>query len=249
MNNISYNKKNLLFLVILFNFFSCPNKQEKQKDVSTIVTEKYEQQLKQSWDSVNSSKSIIKDGDLICRTGFDYISKSLQSFNDSDKTYSHSGLAFKEDGKIYIYHAIAGDDENPSECFMKELYDSFVNPEKKYCFGIFRYKIDTAETNCLHEKFKDLEKRKVKFDKLFDMQNDDKLYCSEAIAKSLNKCTNNRIQIPTTKRFIKKMKEKGYQHLEGKTFEYWALDNLYRNTYCMPITKIVFPMGYPKPTR
>ncbi len=246
---MSLNKNSLLYLIFVLQFFACNNKHEKQKDVSTIVTEKYEQQLKQSWDSVNKSKTTIKNGDLVCRTGFDYISKSLQSFNDSDKTYSHSGLAFKENNQIYIYHSIAGDDENPSECFMKELYDSFVNPEKKYCFGIYRYEIDTTEANCLHGKFKEFVQKKIKFDELFDMQNDDKLYCSEAIAKSLNKCTNSRIQIPTTKRFIKKMKEKGYQHLEGKTFEYWALDNLYRNSFCKPINKVVFPMGYPKPTR
>lgn len=45
------------------------------------------------------------------------------------------------------------------------------------------------------------------------------------------------------------MKNEGYKHLEGKQFEYWALDNLYLNEYCDSIKKVIFPMGYPKPTR
>lgn len=239
----------LLILFFCFSIISCKNKHQKAATISDIVTANYEVLLKQSWDSINATKLVIKEGDLVCRTGFDYISKSLQSFNNKDKTYSHSGLLFKENGVWMVYHSIAGEDENPSECFKKEPLDSFINPEKKYCFGIFRYKIDSSEISCMHNKFSGFVTNKIKFDKLFDMKEDEKLYCSEAIAKSLLTCTNGRVKIPTTIRHIKKMKNEGYKHLEGKEFEYWALDNLYLNEYCDSIKKVIFPMGYPKPTR
>jgi hypothetical protein len=245
------NKQLLLAALVTILLYSCINSSHKkiEPDISSIVAEKYSIALKESWDSINATKKIIQNGDLICRTGFDYISKSLQSFNNTDKSYSHSGLAFIEDGKIMIYHSIAGQDENPDECFKKEPLDSFVNPEKKMCFGIFRYKLQSNEANCIYETFKDLERRKVKFDKYFNLQDDEKQYCSEAIYKALLKCTNGRIKIPTTVREKMHIKTGGYEKLEGKRFEYIALDNLYLNPFCDSIKKITYTIGYAKPIR
>ena len=177
---------------------SCNNPSAQPKDISTIVIEKYNIAYQEALDSIASAKKYIHDGDLICRTGFDFVSQSLQNFSVTDKTYSHSGLAFIENGQIMVYHSIAGMDENPDETFRKEPLDSFVNPARKKCFGIFRYKLSPQEVIDLGLAFKDLERRKVKFDKMFNLKDDDKQYCSEAIAKALKKCTNNRIIIPTT---------------------------------------------------
>lgn len=196
--------KHLVILLLFISLIACKNEPKNTSTISDVVTAKYEIMLKQSWDSINATKAIIKDGDLICRTSFDYISKSLQSFNNKDKTYSHSGIVFRENNQLIVYHSIAGEDENPDECFKKEPLDSFINPEKKQCFGIFRYKIDSSEINCMHKKFSDFVSAKVKFDRLFDMNEDEKLYCSEAIAKSLLACTNARVKIPTTIRLSKK---------------------------------------------
>mgnify|MGYP000948761779 CR=1 FL=1 len=88
----------LLILFFCFSIISCKNKHQKAATISDIVTANYEVLLKQSWDSINATKLVIKEGDLVCRTGFDYISKSLQSFNNKDKTYYHRGLLFKEYG-------------------------------------------------------------------------------------------------------------------------------------------------------
>ena len=110
---------------------SCNNPSAQTKDISTIVTEKYNIAYQQALDSIESAKKYIQNGDLICRTGFDFVSQSLQNFSMTDKTYSHSGLAFIENGQIMVYHSIAGMDENPDETFRKEPLDSFVNPTRK----------------------------------------------------------------------------------------------------------------------
>lgn len=228
---------------------SCNNPSAQPKDISTIVIEKYNIAYQEALDSIASAKKYIHDGDLICRTGFDFVSQSLQNFSVTDKTYSHSGLAFIENGQIMVYHSIAGMDENPDETFRKEPLDSFVNPARKKCFGIFRYKLTPQEVIDLGLAFKDLERRKVKFDKMFNLKDDDKQYCSEAIAKALKKCTYNRIIIPTTIRDNFHVKTKGYEQLEGKRFEYIALDNLFLNPFCDSIKKVDYNIGYPKPTR
>lgn len=228
--------------------FACNQTNNKPiPDISAKVTKEYNEKLKQALDSIEMAKTIIQHGDLICRTGFDFVSQSLQSFNTVDKTYSHSGLAFIENGKIMVYHAIGGVDENPSESFKKEPLDSFVNPKRKVGFGIYRYKIPPTEINCLYQQFKHLEQQQIKFDKYFNLKDDEKQYCSEAIAKALKKCTNNTVIIPTTIKENFKVKNKGYEHLKGKRFEYIALDNLYLNPYCTLIKQIKYTIGYAKP--
>ena len=44
-----------------------------------------------------------------------------------------------------------------------------------------------------------------------------------------------------------KIKNKGYEHLQGKRFEYIALDNLYLNPFCDSIKKVTYQIGYAKP--
>lgn len=237
-----------IIVVSMLIFMGCnlPTNQPA-KDISAKVTAEYNLKYKEALDSIEAAKKWIQNGDLICRTGFDFVSQSIQSFNTTDKTYSHSGLAFYEDGKIVVYHSIGGEDENPSENFKKEPFDSFVNPKRKVGFGIFRYKLTATELDCVTVQFKDLEKRHVKFDKYFNLQDDDKQYCSEAIAKTLKKCTNNRIVIPITIKEKLKIKNKGYEHLKDKRFEYIAVDNLYLNPFCDSIKKVKYTIGYAKP--
>jgi hypothetical protein len=241
--------KTSINIILFYSIFTACNTLSNKPlpDISTQVTTEYNLKFKQALDSIEVAKKYIQNGDLICRTGFDFISQSLQNFNTVDKTYSHSGLAFIENGTIMVYHAIGGEDENPNENFKKEPFDSFVNPKRKVGFGIFRYQLTTYETSCINEQLKELEKRKIKFDKYFNLKDDDKQYCSEAIAKTLKKCTNNRIVIPTTVKENMKIKNKGYEHLKGKRFEYIALDNLYLNPFCTSIKQIKYTIGYAKP--
>jgi hypothetical protein len=241
-------KTSYYIVILTMLLLACNNNSNQTSiDISTQVTNEYNIKFKQALDSIEVAKKYIQNGDLICRTGFDFVSQSLQNFNTVDKTYSHSGLAFIENGTIMVYHAIGGIDENPHENFKKEPFDSFVNPKRKVGFGIFRYQLNSNEIACVNEQFKNLEKRQVKFDKYFNLKDDDKQYCSEAIAKTLKKCTNNRITIPTTVKENMKIKNKGYEHLKGKRFEYIALDNLYLNPFCTLIKQIKYTIGYAKP--
>jgi len=106
--------------------------------------------------------------------------------------------------------------------------------------GIFRYKLTPDEINCMHSSFREMEKKHLPFDKYFNLADDDKQYCSEAIAKSLKKCTNNRVQIPVTERKNFKTKNVNYHHLNGKTLNYISIDNLYLNPFCEPVKKFTY---------
>ena len=191
------------------------------------------------WSFINVNKNKIKDGDLVERSDDDLVSESLRGMSQTDKTYSHSGIAFVEDGNVYVYNNMAGA-ENKNEQMMREPFDSFVSPSRKDGFGIFRYQLSDEERVKIHDIIKDLFDKKLLFDKSFDLKTDDKQYCSEMIYKALKKATNNRVILPTSKVQNFKLRDPKYKGIILKEFEYVALDNLFLNPYCTQLVRISY---------
>jgi hypothetical protein len=87
-------------------------------------------------------------------------------------------------------------------------------------------------------------KQGIRFDSLFEMQTDDKMYCSEMIYKALLKATNNRIKLNmTTPSHADKVM---YSHFTGVPVEkvsgaqQVAIDNLYLHPACQLVKKFSF---------
>jgi hypothetical protein len=188
---------------------------------------------------IRESKSKIKDGDLIERSDEDLISESMRNFSKRDKTYSHCGIAFIEDGEVYVYNNMAGE-ENKSEKMIREPYDSFVSPFQKNGFGIFRYAFTGDEITKLHAITKEYHQQGLLFDKTFDLKTDDKMYCAEMIYKFVKTATAGRVAIPTSKIENFKVKDRKYKDLVMKEFEYVGLDDLFLNPYCKEISRISY---------
>jgi len=226
--------------IITCCFTNCqsPQPTDAAKSISEQVQETQTAQINHAWDSIHAVAKLIQNGDLICRTGIDFSSQSLQMMSTQDKSFSHGGLAFIENGQVMIYHSIASATDTATDNFRKEPLDSFVNPKLQSALGIYRYKLSTEEINCMCNTFQDMERRHVPFDKYFNLADDDKLYCSEAIAKALKKCTHNRVLIPITVKKNFKTKNVNYNHLNGKVLEYISIDNLYLNPFCDPVKRI-----------
>lgn len=173
------------------------------------------------------------------RADADFESETIRAMSQQDRTYSHSGIAFIEDGDVFVYNNIGGS-ENPTEQMMREPFDSFVSPHRKDGFGIYRYQLNDSERVRVHAIVSRLFEEKQQFDKSFDLKTDDKQYCSEMIAKALMKATGNRIKLPTTKLYNFKLRDAKYKGKILKEFEYYALDNLYLNTFCTPVVRISY---------
>jgi len=96
----------------------------------------------------------------------------------------------------------------------------------------------------------------------FDLATDNKMYCAEMIAKSVEQATANRILIPKSP-ITKELRQKYLKMaLEKKVVpsvkssnerkEYWSIDNLYLNPHCHEVKKIIFgepqqPIKFPTP--
>lgn len=236
--SILYGKTVLLYLLTAICLQSCKENTErvnpKISDSSSVKTNV------QSLLNIKEASLLLKDGDLVTRSDDDFESLALQNFSQKERTYSHSGIAFKEDSVFVIFHCMAGI-ENPNGACRKEPFDSFVNPVKKTGFGIFQYQLSTTETKRLHLVLQQNYQSKKPFDISFNLKTDDSLYCSEMIAKGLQQATKGRVKIPTS--FLHNFKPKimGYQTRSFfKTFEYIGIDNLYINPFCKEIIRVKF---------
>ncbi len=187
---------------------------------------------------INNARAQLQDGDLVMRSDNDFESLTLQNFSDSDRTYSHAGIAYRENGQFIVYHSMTGS-ENPSGLIRKDPFDSFISPGRKTGFGIFRYQLSGAEKEKFHAALKDNISQKIPFDLTFSLRTDDSLYCSEMIYKALKACTGDRIVLPTTtlKNFQPKIFGYKYKNVFLKRYEYVSLDNLYLNPFCKEILR------------
>ena len=94
-----------------------------------------------------------------------------------------------------------------------------------------------AELNKYHNK-------KVHFDKMYELETDDKLYCSEMIYKVLKKVTDNRIVIeqsliPENMQRLISVYFKKYNFNKNmiNNRKIISIDNLYNNPHCRLIMK------------
>lgn len=158
----------------------------------------------------------LQTGDLILRDGRGFISEVFKSFSLKDPKYSHAGLINIENGKIYVYHALGGE-ENVSNKLKKESLVNFCNSKISRAFAIYRYDLTTDQKQKLSQLVKESYTKKLEFDKQFDIETDDAMYCSEFIYKVITKATDSRNYLSTT---------------DLKGIKYIAIDNLYYNQHC-----------------
>jgi hypothetical protein len=220
---------------------SCRNTEYQVADtkISNQPSVSLRDKIGPGFDSLKKTAALIKDGDLVCRAGNDIISFSIANFSKKDKEYSHSGIAFKENGQVYIYHVYVGA-ENPTGVVMREALDSFCNPKKEKGYGVFRYDLSDEERTALHAVLREHYNNKMLFDKLFDLKTDSTQYCAEMIAKALYKVTAGRIQIPKTNISDQRIIDPGFKEVYVKNFDYIAIDNLYLNGFTHTIQRIKF---------
>ena len=152
---------------------------------------------------IDSSKAMLSEACIVLRRGNDVISDMFSQFNRTDKTFSHCGVAFNENGRWYIYHSIGGED-NPDAVLRKEPFDSFVRKECNHGFGITKVNITNLEAKEIKQVVTDFYSKKIPFDMQFDLQTDERLYCAEMIYKAFHQGLQRNDFFPTTQngRFV-----------------------------------------------
>lgn len=223
-----------LVIAIVILLTACTGNSNKEKQESKV------DELAQA---IIDLKDSALQGDLITRLGDDLMSNQIRSMNEKEKAYSHSGLILIKNNEKLV--AEIGPGPIGTDIIKYTPIDSFINPKYNVYCALYRYDLSGKERISLADTIKGFEDRHVRFDSIYKVETNDKLYCSEMIAKALQGVTNNRIKIKTTKapqRMIKLLtaffKPLGISQKEILARDMISIDNLYLRADCRLITKI-----------
>lgn len=245
----------IIFPVIIL--FACT---DGDKSSGTSVVTLPDSVITERWKKIEILKDSIREGDLILRCGNDFTSESLRDFSQQEKLFSHSGIAFMNNGKLQVYSNMAGD-INPDEIMRQDHIDSFLTPVNNVALGVYRYNLSANELSKMKEIVLAHYNNKLQFDMNFDPATDEKMYCAEMIAKSVEQATASRVMIPKSlvndelrQKYLKMALQKKVipSAKAADQREYWSIDNLYLNPHCREIIKLVFgkpktPIKFPAP--
>ncbi len=183
-----------------------------------------EAKIKRAFVQIHDIKKIVKNGDLITRTGNDFTSESLRSLNQRDQTFSHCGIASIENDSIFIYHALGGD-FNPDQKIRRDPIELFAEPYTNKGIGLFRFNVDDSTRRNFVSVATALFKQGIMFDMNFDLKTDDRMYCAEFVYKCFVKAGNGSL---------------AFNHSHIRKFEFIGVDDLFLQPLCKMQAQIVY---------
>lgn len=212
----------LLLFGIVFNRNLIESRLHPQKE--SISNTPALKRASNSWNRlfVDSSFKLVQNGDLILRSGTDAISDMFRKTNTRDRTYSHAGIVFIENGVPIVYNFM-GSTKNPHELIRRDSLNAFITPYDNYGFAVYRFDITKTKKEKLHETAIKYFKEGRRFDPNFDIATDSLLYCTEFVYKAMIETTGKKDYFPTT---------------QMADFKFIAVDNLYDRKDMKLICKI-----------
>lgn len=132
----------------------------------------------------------LQNGDLIYRHGNGFFSDYFRKSSTREQLYSHGGIITIDNSQVYVIHSEAseltgqgGVRKEPLNIFMKDISTWAV------------YRLDTTQIvrdSIVYIAVQYLN-RETPFDLDFDNTSDDRVYCTELIALSINKATHRNL--------------------------------------------------------
>lgn len=149
--------------------------------------------FKKVYEKVASSKfpSIqLKDGDIILRRGYGVDSTISTNFSQGEKRYSHVGFIRETDKGTFVIHVVEDKEKGLNGLYIESLGDFL---DKVSIWAIYRYNFSQSNSKKLMNYIDDLKKKNITFDIEFNLDDDEKMYCSEFIYKVINRTTEKEL--------------------------------------------------------
>lgn len=138
-----------------------------------------------SWKLNKLMKSVtFEDGDVVFRRGKSMASQAVL-LTEKNSMYSHAGIIYLVNHVPYVIHAVPGESGTDSEEIKCEKLTSFLGFEKASRAGIYRLtSADKSKRILALHKARQAFSQRVEFDEEYNLESDEKLYCTELIWKS-----------------------------------------------------------------
>ena len=139
--------------------------------------------------------STVENGDLILRREGGFISSLFSSVASDDKTFSHIGiLTVNEKGEVGVIHCEMKESKEPTSLRLESL-PLFL--AKVDTLGIFRLQMPDTVRKKVAEHAITLLNKGATFDFDFNNETDSALYCTEFVAKTINRAVDSTLVQPT----------------------------------------------------
>ncbi len=134
--------------------------------------------------SLEIRKLNLQSGDLIFRRGTS-IESQIVLLTDQNSEYSHVGMIYKINGKLFVIHTVPKEDNADPGYIKLESIDEFLSEGKAARVAVYRLvqnfpdKLNIASSyaySCYSNKYC--------FDNNYDLVTDTQLYCTELIWKA-----------------------------------------------------------------
>jgi hypothetical protein len=195
--------------------------------------------------NVDTLKARSQAGDLVVRLTDDVVSDVIKNMNETDKAFSHAGIVVWQNNRKMVCNITPDESEKGADTIRYEPLDSFVNPKYNLAAGLFRYRFTDTERQVFLAALDSFKRLQPHFDEQYNYATDNKLYCSEMIAKALTKASGGRIvcgQVYLSEKMVKlfKIYYKKYNYTEAqiRKVPYVPIDNLYRMPDCTELMRI-----------
>lgn len=229
----------LAVVALLFLFTACGGGAVKPPAVPLTPEQ-------QALADVDTLKARARAGDLVVRLTDDIVSDVIRNMNDSDKVFSHAGIVVMEGNQKMVCNITPDDKENTgADTIHYEPLDSFMNPQYSLKGGLFRYALQEPEMQVFLSTLDSFKRLQPHFDEQYNYGSNNKMYCSEMIAKALTRATGGRIQcaqiyLPDKMVKLFKIYYKKYNYTEEqiRKVPYVPIDNLYRLPICTELMRI-----------
>lgn len=148
---------------------------------------------------------------LIFRLGDGYFSDIFRRVSSREKRFSHSGILHRADERYKVYH-IEANEFTGKGIVRDEPLESFIDHSREWAL----YAINAPDSMKAEivKQARIFFESEIPFDLDFDLASDDKLYCSELVAKSINNAFGEELITPGL-------------HIAGRYF--YGLDDIYNH--------------------
>lgn len=182
-------------------------------------------QIREHNDSIiRIAARIIKEGDVVFRNGKSKESSLIRSFSTGDSAFSHCGIVLKNSSnQLMVFHMLGGQTTNGSDIHIESFY-LFTTDIDNDLVGIYRYGLSENEMIKINAYIQKLVDRKVRFDYEFSYVGDERLYCSEMVAKAIHFGTKGRFSFDLSSMDISKNPVRFW--LKANVLKYYSLETL-----------------------
>jgi len=123
------------------------------------------------------------DGDLVFRRGRSPESHAVL-IGSPGNAFSHVGMVVREQGQAWVIHAVPGENGNGPDFIRRESLAEFLAFKKASRFAVYRADFpDSIRTRAADAALSFFREQRL-FDNRYDLETDDRLYCTELVLKA-----------------------------------------------------------------